>query len=90
MNTVGSDNPLDILSFDHRGTFQSHMFGWKGKPTSEQSEQITSAKEDNPTASCDSYRQSLSAVRRPLQKEGSCCYLTTMAEEGRLRISVCI
>src|SRR3954451_23091017 len=89
MNTVGFDNPLDILSVDHRGTFQSHMFGWKGTLTSEQSERITSAKEDYPRASCDSYRQSLSAVRRHLRKEGSCCCLTTMAEGG-LRILVCI
>jgi 5-dehydro-2-deoxygluconokinase len=44
MNTVGFDNPLYILPFDHRGTFQTQMFGWKGAPTREQSEQITSAK----------------------------------------------
>jgi myo-inositol catabolism protein IolC len=45
MNTVGFDNPLYILPFDHRGTFQSQMFGWKGTLTSEQSGQITSAKQ---------------------------------------------
>ncbi len=28
--SVGFDQPLYILPFDHRGTFQSKMFGWKG------------------------------------------------------------
>ncbi|MFL6414518.1 MAG: 2-deoxy-5-keto-D-gluconate 6-phosphate aldolase domain-containing protein [Bryobacteraceae bacterium] len=45
MNTLGFDNPLYILPFDHRGTFQTQMFGWKGALTPEQSEQITSAKQ---------------------------------------------
>ena len=28
--TVGFDKPLYILPFDHRGSFQTKMFGWKG------------------------------------------------------------
>jgi 5-dehydro-2-deoxygluconokinase len=35
---------LYILPFDHRATFQSNMFGWKGTLTSAQSEAITAAK----------------------------------------------
>jgi hypothetical protein len=45
MNTIGFDNPLYILPFDHRGTFQGQMFGWKGALTREQTERITSAKQ---------------------------------------------
>ena len=42
--TIGFDKPLYILPFDHRATFQTKMFGWKGTLTSAQSEAITAAK----------------------------------------------
>jgi 5-dehydro-2-deoxygluconokinase len=29
--TVGYDRPLYVLPFDHRGSFQTKMFGWKGR-----------------------------------------------------------
>ena len=28
--TLGYNKPLYILPFDHRATFQTGMFGWKG------------------------------------------------------------
>ena len=31
--TVGFDQPLYILPFDHRGSFQTKMFGWEGDLT---------------------------------------------------------
>ena len=31
---VGFDKPLYVLPFDHRGSFQTKMFGWKGTLTS--------------------------------------------------------
>jgi 5-dehydro-2-deoxygluconokinase len=34
--TPGFDQPLYILPFDHRGSFQTKLLGWKGKLTSEQ------------------------------------------------------
>lgn len=40
----GYDQPLYILPFDHRGSFQSKMFGWKGELSPEQVMQIASAK----------------------------------------------
>jgi 5-dehydro-2-deoxygluconokinase len=43
--TVGFDKPLYILPFDHRGSFQEKMFGWKGTLTAEQTAQIASAKQ---------------------------------------------
>lgn len=43
--TPGYDKPLYILPFDHRGSFQSKMFGWKGQLTAEQTAQIAQAKE---------------------------------------------
>jgi len=35
--TIGFDKPLYVLPFDHRGSFQSKMFGWEGALTAEQS-----------------------------------------------------
>jgi myo-inositol catabolism protein IolC len=42
--TLGYNKPLYILPFDHRATFQTGMFGWKGSLTAEQTAQITAAK----------------------------------------------
>jgi 5-dehydro-2-deoxygluconokinase len=42
--TLGFDQPLYVLPFDHRGTFQSKMFGWHGALSPEQSAQIAAAK----------------------------------------------
>jgi myo-inositol catabolism protein IolC len=43
--TLGYNKPLYILPFDHRGTFQTGMFGWKGTLSPEQTAQIAAAKE---------------------------------------------
>src|SRR5262249_23408772 len=43
--TVGFDKPLYVLPFDHRGSFQEKMFGWKGKLTAEQTADIAAAKQ---------------------------------------------
>jgi myo-inositol catabolism protein IolC len=43
--SVGFDKPLYILPFDHRGTFQEKMFGWKGALTAAQTAEIAAAKE---------------------------------------------
>jgi myo-inositol catabolism protein IolC len=43
--TIGYDKPLYILPFDHRGSFQEKMFGWKGRLTPEQTAQIAAAKQ---------------------------------------------
>ena len=40
----GFDRPLYLLPFDHRGSFQTRMFGWEGRLTSEQTEQVAAAK----------------------------------------------
>jgi 5-dehydro-2-deoxygluconokinase len=45
MTGVGFDKPLYILPFDHRGSFQTKMFGWKGALSAEQTAQIAAAKE---------------------------------------------
>jgi myo-inositol catabolism protein IolC len=44
MTTLGFDQPLYILPFDHRGSFQKKMFGWNGVLTPEQTAQIAAAK----------------------------------------------
>jgi 5-dehydro-2-deoxygluconokinase len=44
MTAVGFDQPLYLLPFDHRGSFQTKMFGWKGALSSEQTVQIAAAK----------------------------------------------
>jgi myo-inositol catabolism protein IolC len=43
--SVGFDKPLYILPFDHRGSFQTKMFGWKGALTPEQTAEIARTKE---------------------------------------------
>jgi myo-inositol catabolism protein IolC len=43
--TVGFDQPLYILPFDHRGSFQTKMFGWTGPLTAEQTAEIAAAKQ---------------------------------------------
>jgi 5-dehydro-2-deoxygluconokinase len=45
MKTVGFDQPLYILPFDHRGTFETDMFGWKGTLTPEQTAEIAATKQ---------------------------------------------
>jgi 5-dehydro-2-deoxygluconokinase len=42
---IGYDQPLYILPFDHRGSFQTKMFGWKGTLTAEQTAEIAAAKQ---------------------------------------------
>src|SRR5271166_964537 len=43
--TVGYDKPLYILPFDHRGSFQVKMFGWKGTLTPEQTAEVAATKQ---------------------------------------------
>ncbi len=42
--TLGHDGKLYILAFDHRGSFQTKMFGIEGDPTPEETETISDAK----------------------------------------------
>lgn len=45
MTIRGYQQLLYILPFDHRGSFESGMFGWKGALNAEQTNQIASAKQ---------------------------------------------
>ncbi len=45
MTNLGYDKPLYILPFDHRGSFQTKMFGWKGALTAEQTAEIAATKQ---------------------------------------------
>lgn len=40
----GYDQPLYILPFDHRGSFETKMFGWSGELSPEQTAEIAAAK----------------------------------------------
>jgi len=44
MDDLGFDRPLYILPFDHRGSFQSGLFGWKGALTAEQTARVAASK----------------------------------------------
>lgn len=44
MTNIGYTQPLYILPFDHRGSFQAKMFGWAGKLTSAQTAEIAASK----------------------------------------------
>jgi 5-dehydro-2-deoxygluconokinase len=43
--SIGYDQPLYVLPFDHRGSFQTKMFGWKGALSAEQTAEIARTKE---------------------------------------------
>ncbi len=45
MTTIGFNERLYILPFDHRGSFQTKMFGWSGALTSAQTAEIAAAKQ---------------------------------------------
>ncbi|MGD0890471.1 MAG: DUF2090 domain-containing protein [Terracidiphilus sp.] len=45
MTIRGYQKPLYILPFDHRGSFETGMFGWKGDLSAEQTAQIAAAKQ---------------------------------------------
>jgi myo-inositol catabolism protein IolC len=45
MNNLGYDRPLYILPFDHRGSFQTKLFGWTGALTADQTAQIAASKQ---------------------------------------------
>ena len=45
MNTLGYNRPLYILPFDHRGSFQTKLFGWTGTLTADQTAQIAASKQ---------------------------------------------
>ncbi len=42
---VGFNDPLYILPFDHRGSYQTKMFGWKGTLTPQQTAEIAATKQ---------------------------------------------
>src|SRR5438552_11416162 len=43
--SLGFDKPLYVLPFDHRGSFQTKMFGWEGPLSDEQTAAIAAAKQ---------------------------------------------
>jgi len=43
--TIGFDQDLYVLPFDHRGSFQKKMFGWEGRLTPDQTAQIAATKQ---------------------------------------------
>ena len=45
MTAIGYNEPLYILPFDHRGSFQTKMFGWTGALSVDQTAEIASAKQ---------------------------------------------
>jgi myo-inositol catabolism protein IolC len=45
MTARGFNKPLYVQPFDHRGSFETGMFGWKGALTAEQTAQIAAAKQ---------------------------------------------
>src|SRR5262249_12809098 len=45
MKTIGFDQPLYILPFDHRGSCETKMFGWHGDLNAAQTAEIAAAKQ---------------------------------------------
>src|SRR5215510_2991855 len=44
MKTIGYNKPLYVLPYDHRGSFETKMFGWHGDLSPEQTAEIAAAK----------------------------------------------
>ena len=65
MTTLGFDKPLYVLPFDHRGSFQTKMFGWVGELSPQQTAEIAAAKQ----VMYDAFRQSV-AGSIPKEKAG--------------------
>ena len=65
MTAIGFNEPLYILPFDHRGSFQTKMFGWTGTLSPEQTAEIASTKQ----AIYDGFKAALKAGV-PKQKAG--------------------
>lgn len=45
MKTLGYNHPLYVLPFDHRGSFETQLFGWHGDLTPAQTAEIAATKE---------------------------------------------
>src|SRR5215813_8720223 len=45
MRTIGYSTPLYILPYDHRGSFETKVFGWHGDLSAEQTAEIAAAKQ---------------------------------------------
>jgi myo-inositol catabolism protein IolC len=45
MTAIGFNEPLYVLPFDHRGSFQTKMFGWTGTLSADQTAEIASTKQ---------------------------------------------
>lgn len=45
MRTLGFDRPLYILPFDHLGSFQTKLFGWKGALNADQAAKVAATKQ---------------------------------------------
>jgi len=45
MTAIGFNEPLYILPFDHRGSFQTKMFGWTGTLSADQTAEIAATKQ---------------------------------------------
>src|ERR1700739_2968483 len=45
MTAIGFNEPLYILPFDHRGSFQTKMFGWPGKLSANETAEVAAAKQ---------------------------------------------
>ena len=45
MKAPGFDRPLYLLPFDHRGSFETEMFGWRGPLSPTQTAEIAAAKQ---------------------------------------------
>ena len=65
MTTLGFNKPLYVLPFDHRGSFQTKMFGWVGELSPQQTAEIAAAKQ----VIYDAFRQSV-AAGVPKEKAG--------------------
>ena len=79
--TIGFDQPLYILPFDHRGSFQTKMFGWKGTLTEQQTADIAATKQ----VIYDAFKAAV-AGGVPKPKAGILVYEAPNADQGAVAL----
>ncbi len=83
--TPGFDKQLYVLPFDHRGSFQTKMFGWKGTLNADQTAEISNAKRviyhGYRAAAADGARQLTSrSLLKPHPTGGACMKIDVYAD----------
>jgi len=80
MTAIGFNEPLYILPFDHRGSFQTKMFGWPGKLSANETAEIAAAKQ----VIYDGFKAALHEARQGSSEGGVPIGACLVSAEGKI------